>query len=156
MFKAFTRSIPEISIFHNPSSPASAKALSLLRSALSSPYPPSKPSAPPLNFNLEVIENKPPTKDQLRTILSYVPAKSPSGTGGIAPAPSAETLLSSHPTVDERPHDVEGVATLANRNPNALKWPIVVDWHNGRASIGDVGGVQQILEELRRKRDGEA
>ena len=108
-----------------------------------------------MDFNLEVIENKPPTKDQLRTILSYLPAKSPTGPGGFASTPSAETLLSSHPTVDERPHDVDGVATLASRNPNALKWPIVVDWHNGRASIGDVTGVQQILEELRKKRDGE-
>ncbi|KAI8992836.1 thioredoxin-like protein [Trametes punicea] len=153
MFKAFTRSIPEISIFHNPNSPASTNALRLLRSALSSPYPPSRPSAPPLKFDLEVIENRPPTPDQVRTILSYLPAKAPSGQ---AQTPSPDVLLSAHPTVDSRPTNPEGVVQLASQNPNALKWPIVVDWHSGKAAVGDVEGVKSILEELRRKRDGEA
>ncbi|KAM5531856.1 hypothetical protein V8D89_014486 [Ganoderma adspersum] len=156
MFKAFTRTVPEISIFHNPSSPASKNALTLLRSAVSSPYPPTKPSAPPLDFNLEVIENQPPTGDQLRTILSYLPSRSPAGPGGIADPPTAEALLSSHPTVDSRPQDPDAVVALASKNPHALKWPIVVDWNNGRAAIGDVGGVKQLLEELRKTRDGEA
>ncbi|KAI1790831.1 thioredoxin-like protein [Ganoderma leucocontextum] len=156
MFKAFTRAIPEISIFHNPSSPASTNALNLLRSAVSSPYPPTKPSASPLNFNLEVIENQPPTGDQLRTILSYLPSKSPIGPAGITDPPTAEAVLSSHPTVDSRPQDPDDVVALASKNPNALKWPIVVDWHNGRAAVGDIGGVKQLLEELRKKRDGEA
>ena len=138
---------------HNPSSPASTNALKLLRSALSSPYPPSKSSAPPLNFNLEVIENKPPTSDQLRTILSYLPSKTPSGQ---TQTPSPEILLSAHPTVDSRPTNPEGVVQLASQNPNALKWPIVVDWHSGKAAVGDVEGVKGILEELRKKRDGEA
>ncbi|KAL1937945.1 hypothetical protein VTO73DRAFT_12695 [Trametes versicolor] len=153
MFKAFTRTIPEISIFHNSSSPASTSALKLLRSALSSPYPPSKPSAPPLKYNLEVVENKPPTSDQLRTILSYLPSKAPSGQ---TQAPSPDVLLSAHPTVDSRPTDAEGVAQLASQNPNALKWPIVVDWNGGKAAVGDVEGVKAILEELRKKRDGDA
>ncbi|KAI0752036.1 thioredoxin-like protein [Fomes fomentarius] len=155
MFKAFTRSIPELSIFHNPSSPASTNALRLLRAAVSSPYPPSKPSAPPLEFNLEVIENKPPTPDQLRTILSYLPSKSPTGPGGLASTPSPDVLISAHPTVDSRPTDAEGVAKLASQNPHALKWPIVVDWHSGRAAVGDVEAVKSLLEELRKKRDGE-
>ena len=145
-----------ISRSHSPSSPASTNALRLLRAAVSSPYPPSKPSAPPLNFNLEVIENTPPTPDQLRTILSYLPAKSPTGPGGVAPTPSPDFLLSAHPTVDSRPTDAEGVAKLASQNPNALKWPIVVDWHSGRAAVGDVEAVKGLLEELRKNRDGEA
>jgi hypothetical protein len=31
-----------------------------------------------------------------------------------------------------------------------------VDWTGGRASIGDVEGVKEILEAIRKERDGEA
>lgn len=65
-------------------------------------------------------------------------------------------LLSAHHTVDSRPTDAEGVTQLASQNPNALKWPIVVDWNGGKAAVGDVEGVKAILEELRKKRDGDA
>ena len=65
-------------------------------------------------------------------------------------------LISAHPTVDSRPTSAEGVAELASQNPNALKWPIVVDWNSGYAAVGDVEGVKALLEELRKKRDGEA
>ena len=108
-----------------------------------------------MDFNLEVVENKPPTPDQMRIILSYLPARSPTGPTGHVPTPSPDALLSAHPTVDSRPTDAEGVAKLAAQNPNALKWPIVVDWDHGRASVGDVEGVKALLEELRKKRDGE-
>ncbi|KAI0641042.1 thioredoxin-like protein [Trametes meyenii] len=145
MFKAFLRTIPQVSIFHNPASPASIKALKLLQSAIASPYPPSRSSALPLKFDLEVVENRPPTSDQLRTILSYLPSK----------PLSPDVLLSAHPTVDARPTNVEGVSQLASQNPHALKWPIVVDWNNGKAAVGDIEGVKAILEELRKKRDGE-
>ncbi|KAI0668955.1 thioredoxin-like protein [Trametes maxima] len=145
MFKAFLRTIPQVSIFHNPASPTSLKALKLLQSAVASPYPSSKLSAPPLQFDLEVIENKPPTPDQLRTILSYLPSK-PS---------SPDVLLSAHLTVDARPTNAEEVSQLASQNLHALKWPIVVDWNNGNTAVGDIDGVKNILEELRKKRDGE-
>lgn len=69
---------------------------------------------------------------------------------------SPVSLLSAHPAVHTRPTSPEGVARLAAQNPHALKWPIVVDWHNGRAAVGDVDGVKSILEELRKKRDGES
>ncbi|KAF9468376.1 thioredoxin-like protein [Collybia nuda] len=148
MFNSFKRKLPEISIFHQPSSPPSIKALGILRSSVSSPYPPSKPDNPPLQFNLEVIEGA-PNADQLRTILSYLPSK--------AVSPSF-AFLSAHysaPSGGERPETVSGIADLALNNPAALKWPIVVDWHGGQASIGDVDGVKSILEKLRQKRDGE-
>ncbi|CCL98807.1 uncharacterized protein FIBRA_00812 [Fibroporia radiculosa] len=150
MFSSFLRSIPQISIFHNPSSPPSNAALQLLRTAVSSPYPPTKATNPPLKFNLEVVENAPPTSDQLRTIMSYLPAD-PLSTD----APTPASLLSAHPTVHTRPTSAEGVLRLATQNINALKWPIVVDWDGGRAAVGDVEGVKRILEELRKKRDGE-
>ena len=121
-----------------------------MNAAASGPYPASKPDAPSLNFNLEVIENKPPTADQLRTILSYLPSAR-SATSGISP----DVLVSSHPSVSARPASAEGVAKLASNSLHALKWPIVVDWDGGRAAVGDVEGVKSILEELRKKRDGE-
>jgi len=67
-------------------------------------------------------------------------------------------FLSAHPaspSPSEIPQNVDGIAHLVAQNPNALKWPIVVDWSGGRASIGDVEGVKGILETLRQKRDGE-
>lgn len=51
---------------------------------------------------------------------------------------------------------MSGIANLGTQNPNAMRWPIVVDWTGGRASIGDVEGVKGILEMLRQKRDGES
>lgn len=90
-----------------------------------------------------------PTKDQLNIILSYMPSR--------ATSPSM-ALLSSHPSSgsgETRPSTVEAIAELAQKSPNALKWPIVVDWDNGNAAIGDVEGVKAILEKLRKKRDGE-
>jgi hypothetical protein len=119
----------------------------LLRSAISSPFPPGKPSAPALDFKLDVVE-APPTPDQLRTILSYsAPAK-----------PASSVLLSAHPsapTGSDQPQSISAIHELGTKNPSAVKWPIVVDWTGGQASIGDVEGVKGILETLRKKRDGE-
>lgn len=126
----------------------------MLRASLSAPYPPSRSDAPPLDFNLEVIKSKPPTPDQLRTILSYIAPKDVS-----AATPSYATFLSSHPSAagsdGERPNSAVGVSELGTQNPNALKWPVVVDWNGGRASVGDVDGVATMLETLRQHRDGE-
>ncbi|KAJ2925467.1 hypothetical protein H1R20_g11628, partial [Candolleomyces eurysporus] len=149
MFNSFKRRAPSISIFHHPSSPPSLKALKLLQSANTSPYPANKsPSAPPLEYNLEVVES-PPTTDQVRTILSYMPSK--------ATSPSM-ALLSAHPSAgagETRPQSIEAIVELARKTPAALKWPIVVDWEDGKAVIGDVEGVKSMLETLRKKRDGE-
>ena len=132
---------------HNSSSPQSVNALSLLRSALSSPYPPGSSDGHPLQFNLSVVE-APPNSDQLKTILSYLP--SPATNPSMA-------LLSVHPSVPatEQPTTLKEIAELAEKNPKALKWPIVVNWNDGQASIGGVDGVNDILETLRKKRDGE-
>lgn len=133
---------------HRPSSQPSTKALSLLRNSLSSPYPSDKPSSLPLEFNLEVIES-PPTVDQLQTILSYFPSK--------AVSPS-HVFLSAHPSapsLENRPATLSGIVELARENPQAIKWPIVVDWQDGKVAVGDVDGVKSILEHLRKKRDGE-
>lgn len=115
----------------------------MLRASLSGPYPPTRSDGPPLEFNLEVIESKPPTPDQLRTILSYVAKE---GTASYA------TFLAA----GEGPHQsATGIAELGAQNPDALKWPVVVDWHGGRASVGEVQGVARLLEALRQRRDGQ-
>ncbi|KAG6812420.1 hypothetical protein H0H87_009802 [Tephrocybe sp. NHM501043] len=123
-------------------------ALNLLRASLSSPYPQNNPEKKPLDFNLDVVEGV-PTSDQLNTIMSYLPS------GSISPS---MTFLSAHfatPTGADRPEGVKAVAKLVQENPNALKWPIVVDWNGGQAAVGDVEGVKGILETLRKRRDGE-
>lgn len=102
----------------------------------------------PLEFNLQVVET-PPTPDQFKTIMSYLPSK--------ATNPSM-VFLSAHPsgpTTFDQPTTVKGIAELAEKNPLAIKWPIVVGWTIGKVSIGDVEGVKGILEYLRQKRDGE-
>ena len=102
----------------------------------------------PLEFNLQVVET-PPTPDQFKTIMSYLPSK--------ATNPSM-VFLSAHPsgpTTFDQPTTVKGITELAEKNPLAIKWPIVVDWSIGKVSIGDVEGVKGILEYLRQKRDGE-
>ncbi|EGN92641.1 hypothetical protein SERLA73DRAFT_190825 [Serpula lacrymans var. lacrymans S7.3] len=152
MFSAFKRSLPQVSIFHNPSSPPSVKALSVLRSSLSLPYPSTKPSSPPLQFDLEVVESA-PTADQLSIILSYLPSSKSS-----SPPPALSAFFSSHPTApspSERPQSADGLVRLVSQNPSAFRWPVVVDWTGGRASIGDVEGVGRILEAIRQRRDGE-
>jgi len=124
--------------------------LGLLRASLSGPYPANKPNSPPLYFNLEVVES-PPTPDQLRTIVDFLPPNKPANPSAI--------FLSAHPSspaLSDQPYDVSEIARLAAKNPNTFKWPIVVDWASGRASIGDLEGVKGILEELRRRRDGES
>jgi hypothetical protein len=102
----------------------------------------------PLEFDLQVVES-PPTTDQFKTILSYLPSKA---------ANPSMVFLSAHPsgpTASEQPTTVKGIAELAEKNPLAIKWPIVVGWSIGKVSIGDVEGVKGILEILRQKRDGE-
>ena len=67
-------------------------------------------------------------------------------------------FLSAHPSAPstfDQPTTTQGIAELAEKNPLAIKWPIVVDWSIGKVSIGDVEGVKGILETLRQKRDGE-
>lgn len=56
----------------------------------------------------------------------------------------------------EEPTTLEEIVRLAKKNPKALKWPIVVNWNDGKASIGNIEGVKDILETLRKKRDGES
>lgn len=114
----------------------SDQALELLRSATSSAYPPGH-SKVPLKFNLEVITGL-PTKDQLRTIESYLPR------GGLANFVTGGS-----------PATADQVLSQAKRDLDSFKWPLVVDWIGGKAAVGDIDVVHEILENIRKKRDGE-
>ncbi|KZP27911.1 hypothetical protein FIBSPDRAFT_853096 [Athelia psychrophila] len=164
MYSAFKKALPQVSIFHRASSPPSASALQLLQSALAGPYPPSNPAAPPLQFDLEVVDAAPPTADQLPIILSYLSHLSHRSGSSPARKEAAPKInipisafLSAHAASASPPAgDARAVAQLARESPDALRWPIVVDWTGGRASVGDVEGVKGILEAIRAQRDGEA
>lgn len=114
----------------------SDRALELLRSAVGGSYPPGH-SKGPLNFNLEVVTDL-PTKEQLRTIESYLPH------GGISSFVTGGT-----------PATTDQVLSQARQDLDAFKWPVVVDWVGGKASVGGIDGVNEILENLRKRRDGE-
>ncbi|KAI5119267.1 hypothetical protein M0805_007269 [Coniferiporia weirii] len=148
MFRGFLRSKPSISIFHYPPSPQSQRAVELLRSAATS-SPSSNPKSGPLEFDLEVVESV-PTPDQVNTILSYLPS-SPS---------AASAFVSSHPASAGAPPGGDmtskTLSELGRTNPGALKWPIVVDWSGGRASIGNLDGVRAILDAVRKEQGWEA
>lgn len=114
----------------------SDRALELLRSAASDSYPPGH-SKGPLKFDLEVITGL-PTKDQLQTIESYLLHGS-----------LASFVTTGSPTTADQ------ILSQARGDLDCFKWPVVVDWIGGKAAVGDVGGVNEILENLRKKRDGQ-
>ena len=122
----------------------STRALDLLRSALINPYPPGRHNVGPLDFDLEIVESA-PTPDQIKTILGYLPSSTA----------SPSTFISSHPSSSgvgtNGQMSSKTLTELARSNPNALKWPIVVDWMGGRASVGDIEGVRAILDAIRKE-----
>jgi len=121
----------------------------MLRDSLSAPYPAGNAKGQALEFQLEVVES-PPNSAQLGTIMSYLPSK--------AANPSMVFLFahaSAAHIAEQQPTTLKDIAALAGTNPNAFKWPIVVDWVDGKASVGNTEGVKEILEAIRKKRDGE-
>ncbi|KZO97489.1 hypothetical protein CALVIDRAFT_597416 [Calocera viscosa TUFC12733] len=134
---AFFKGRPNISIFHSPSVSASSEALQLLRAAVSQPYPPG--AKHPLEFNLEVIDSKLPTRDQISTIQGYLGSNAGLG-----------AFLSS--SADS--NSPAAVHKAATDSLDKVKWPIVVNWDDGDASIGSVQGVKDMLKKLSDKRDG--
>jgi len=75
-----------------------------------------------------------------------------------ASQPASSLLATAHPSSSSEPGDTKHIHELVSKNPMNLKWPIVVDWVNGRAVIGDSGDADRtksiILEGLRKDRDG--
>ncbi|CAE6474284.1 unnamed protein product [Rhizoctonia solani] len=154
----FHRSIPNLSIFHNARSPHSERILQLLRSSLSNPYIPravaaarleaeqsgvsTTPKLPkrPLEFNLD-ISTSPPTPDQYTTMLDYLRAQplSPS----LSSPPTISRFLVKH---SESVGSVGELSALASKNPESVRWPVVVHWDDGLVAIEKEEDVHSILE----------
>lgn len=114
-----------------------------MRSALTAPYPPATPKGTtdshPLEFELNTIENAPPTSDQIRILLSYL--KLP-----------LSSLVSTHPTSGISPADSpEALVEAATSNPKIFRFPVMVNWDDGEAAL-DVGGVRKMLDKLAERR----
>ncbi|KAG8793720.1 hypothetical protein FRC12_001803 [Ceratobasidium sp. 428] len=162
----FHRSIPNLSIFHNASSQHSTRILQLLRSSLSNPYlPPSlaarmntnppnpqkaanvKPSRP-LEFNLDV-STSPPTTDQYETMFNYLRSQQP--TPSLLGVPSLSRFLVKH---SEPVNSTDELAELAETNPGAVRWPVVVHWDDGLVAIEREDDVNHILEVIYQEENG--
>ena len=130
------------------SSPQSRQALALIRSAISSPYPPTDKTSKvkatkPLTFDLNAVENQPPTPDQIRSILSYL--KVP-----------VNTLVSSHPLASTAatppPDSPKALYEASLRNPHVFRYPVVCNWDSGEAALS-VDGVKKMLDNMAKIRD---
>lgn len=114
-----------ITLFHKSSTPASTKVLNLLKqvsanASEAATEDQASDTTPQTQFtraefDLDVTE-KPPTPDQLRTILDYVGTPS--------------SVINGASTVDE-------AMKKFKQDAESFKRPVVVDWNNGKATVGD-------------------
>ncbi|KAB5547191.1 thioredoxin-like protein [Coniochaeta sp. 2T2.1] len=129
-----------ITLFHKSSTPSSTKVLTLLKqvSANASEAATEDQASDHTaqthpkraEFDLDVTE-KPPTPDQLMTILDYV-----GNPGVVIPGTSS---------VDEAMQKFK-------QDSESFKRPVVVDWNNGKAAVGDnESAILKMLDELPKK-----
>ncbi|KFA77583.1 hypothetical protein S40288_05726 [Stachybotrys chartarum IBT 40288] len=126
MFR-FHKTLDIITLFHKANSPASTRVANLLKQAsanalagatidqASDHSAQNKISREP--FELNITEDH-PTSDQVQTILGYV------GQSGI-------------PGIISGAGDEKDALKKFNENPNSFIRPMVVDWNNGKAAVGD-------------------
>ncbi|KAK9369423.1 thioredoxin-like protein [Lipomyces kononenkoae] len=122
MFSAFNSARCVVTLFHSPTSSASRRTLQLLKKHIE--------GSSRKYFDLDVTEG-PPTRDQLKTILNYTGEQK---IGSIVPGAASlsdATLILQHGGADKLLH------------------PIVVDWVNGKAVLGDDEiGLKQLVQNL--------
>ncbi|KAL3425491.1 redox protein fmp46, mitochondrial [Phlyctema vagabunda] len=126
MFR-FHKSLDVITLFHKASSPASMRAHTILKqaSANATEYATedqasdhSAQTHPKRSeFELDITE-EPPTPDQLNNILEY-----------IKPLPASAVINGAKDESD-------ALKKLQSDSGN-FKWPLTVDWENGKAVAGD-------------------
>ncbi|KAI5290419.1 hypothetical protein KEM54_001589 [Ascosphaera aggregata] len=138
------RSLDVITLFHNPSLRSSLRALNLLEraSALAQEascgvtFDSSNPSrgipVPGNEFELEVT-TKPPTKDQLNSILDFL--------GGTAAVPGKAS------DIVQGARDREDAIRKVMADGSKFIRPVVVDWSNGKAVLG--GNEPRIIKMLK-------
>ncbi|MCJ1434422.1 hypothetical protein MMC27_003790 [Xylographa pallens] len=126
MFR-FHKALDVITLFHKPSLPASTRVLNILKqvSAHASEGATEDQASDHSHqnkiqrseFELNVTE-EPPTSDQLRTILEYVGAR------------RAKDII-------DGARDEGDAMRLLKEDSKRFRRPVIVDWNNGRAVIGD-------------------
>ncbi|KAI1436960.1 DUF1687-domain-containing protein [Xylaria sp. CBS 124048] len=113
MFR-FPKTLDIVTLFHKASSPASLRAVNVLKQASASAAEAASNDQPHRQtFELNITE-EPPTADQLKTILQYV----------------GQDNISS--VVKGAATENEAIKKFAESRDN-FKYPVVVDWNNGRA-----------------------
>ncbi|KEZ43043.1 hypothetical protein SAPIO_CDS5120 [Scedosporium apiospermum] len=136
MFR-FHKTLDIVTLFHKANSPASTRIVNLLKTASANASQaaneatnstPAKAREP---FELNITE-EPPTEDQVKTILEY-----------IGPA--------------EIPHVVKGANNVTEalkrfkQDRNSFQRPLVVDWNNGKAVVGEnESEILKMLESVKR------
>ncbi|KAL1965209.1 hypothetical protein VTN77DRAFT_5963 [Rasamsonia byssochlamydoides] len=126
------KTLDVITLFHKPSLPASTRVLNILRTAnatasetatedQASDHAHHAKHQQRGEFQLDVTE-APPTPDQLRNILDYAAA-----THGVKPS-----------AVIQGARDQEdALRRLKEQGDGCFVRPVVVDWVNGKAVVGD-------------------
>jgi len=127
MFRFQHKALDVITLFHKPSLPASTRVLNILKqvSAHASEGATEDQASNHSHqnkiqrseFELNITE-EPPTSDQLRTILEYVGARRIKD------------------IVDGARDEVDAMRLL-KEDGKRFRRPVIVDWNNGRAVIGD-------------------
>ncbi|KAI8343734.1 hypothetical protein BC941DRAFT_412195 [Chlamydoabsidia padenii] len=108
------KTLPSLSIFHNAQVSLSRQALALLQARQH------RPSTGEDAYRVDIIgADTLPTKDQLNQMASYLNGWQP--------------MVSTTP----QPSTMQDAQDVLLKDPAALKRPIVVDWSNGKAAVGD-------------------
>ncbi|KAI9592114.1 hypothetical protein BDF19DRAFT_452779 [Syncephalis fuscata] len=110
---------------HNPACSKSRAALALLQDRAPNAHPP---------FELDVVDylKSPLTKDQLRSLTSYLVTGSDNG-------PALRQLLRNEPEVSSAvgtAPSAEQLVQVLVEHPGWMQRPIAIDWVRGRAVIG--------------------
>ncbi|EDN08542.1 DUF1687 domain-containing protein [Histoplasma capsulatum] len=138
MFR-FHKTLDVITLFHKPSLPASTRVLALLKQANTDAATAAirdedsgALASRRSEFELNVTE-EPPTPDQLKSILDYVGA----GVGGdVAKARGGAVMAMPGDLVQGARNRLDAMRRLKEDGSRFTR-PVVVDWNNGTAVIGD-------------------
>ncbi|MCJ1484308.1 hypothetical protein MMC06_004476 [Schaereria dolodes] len=123
----FHKSLDVITLFHKPSLPASVRVLTILKQASAHASETATEDQATdhthqnklqrTEFELNISEEA-PTSDQLRSILEYVGAR------------KAKDIV-------DGARDAGDAIRKLSEDKRRFKAPVVVDWNNGKAVIGD-------------------
>ncbi|KAL0082615.1 hypothetical protein J3Q64DRAFT_1752347 [Phycomyces blakesleeanus] len=127
------KTLPILSIFHNPSSNASQNALRLLQAKQK------RPSGEDV-YRVDVQDNlqEPLTSIQLKQIAEYL--------GGGKPDWKPMISTTSTTATENQSFDYDAQQLLHDQ-PSVLQRPLVVDWNQGKAAVGPaLDKIQQLIE----------